>query len=125
MAPPEPTSSAGAHPPELGSDTGIFERQFRRRLPALAWLRQNFTLPAVVTIAGLVAGGSAWLWNQHEAIKELQRRPDLGPQLAGLAARLDQDERNLLAGRYEERIAKMEGYWEDAGKIARERVRRH
>lgn len=101
----------------------------KRAAPAWWWLRKNFTLPAVLTIAGILAASATWLWHQHQAIEDLRRRPDLGPQLAGLAARLDANELERarqreqlkdLAGRTE----RLEENWDRAGLIASERRRR-
>ncbi len=64
------------------------------RAPAWWWLRDNFKLPSVLTLLGLVAGSGGFLWHQHTAIVKLEERPDLGPQINGLAARLDADEKS-------------------------------
>jgi len=102
----------------------------KRTSPFWWWLRKNFTLPAVLAIAGLLAGGMTWLWKQHSAIEELRRRPDLGPQLAGLAARMDADELERAGQRqklddHDGRLGRLEQNWDHAGLIASERRRRH
>lgn len=102
----------------------------KRTAPAWWWLRKNFTLPAVLAICGILAASSAWLWRQHVAIEDLRQRPDLGPQLAGLAARMDANEleRARLRERlddYGDRIERLEQNWDHAGLVASERRRRH
>jgi len=112
-------------PDDLGATAVL-----KRTAPAWWWLRQNFTLPAVLAIAGILAGSAAWLWKQQGVIEELRRRPDLGPQLAGLAARMDADELERAGQRQQlkdqgERTARLEENWDHAGLIASERRRRH
>ena len=74
---------------DLGSVTSLLKRVD----PAWWWLRANFKLPSLAVIASLVACAGGWLLHEHLALGELAKRPDLGPQIAGLAARLDADEK--------------------------------
>jgi hypothetical protein len=45
----------------------------KRTAPAWWWLRKNFTLPAVVAIAGILITSATWLWTQHTDIRDLKR----------------------------------------------------
>ena len=117
--------SSGEELAELGATAVL-----KKVAPAWWWLRKNFTLPAVLAIAGILAASSTWLWRQHMAIEDLRARPDLGPQLAGLAARMDANELERATQREQlkdlgERIGRLEENWDHAGLIASERRRRH
>ena len=121
-----PGRSSGA---ELANELGA-TAILKTRAPAWWWLRKNFTLPAVLAIGGILAASSTWLWRQHESIEDLRKRPDLGPQMAGLARRMDADELERAAQRqklqdFDERIGRLEENWDHAGLIASERRRRH
>jgi len=101
---------------------GPLTRRLRKLDPTWWWLRENFKLPSVGVIAGLLLGGGGWLLHEHLALEELARRPDLGPQLAGLAARLDADERAWAD--HSGRIAGLERWEDRVTTVAEERRRR-
>jgi hypothetical protein len=52
------------------SPTAVLERL----APGWAWLRENFKLPAVVAIGGLVLSSGAWIYSQRTDIESLQKR---------------------------------------------------
>ena len=45
----------------------------RRLSPAWAWVRDNFKLPALLAIAGIVAGAGSWLWQQQLELAQLKK----------------------------------------------------
>jgi hypothetical protein len=88
----------------------------RRIAPGWAWLRDNFKLPALVTIAGLVAAGVV-------GYLQVINRPDLTPRLEKIEAALadireaQASERQQLADVAGE-VASQRGDWKHAAEVA-------
>lgn len=87
----------------------------RRVAPGWAWLRENFKLPALLTIGGLLVGAGSFLLSEHLAIRELdhklaglrvphaleQRVNTLELQQAALPERLNEFDRRIAAQEHE------------------------
>lgn len=110
--------------PDPGA-TGIL----KLRAPLWWWLRENFTLPAVLAIGGILAGSAAWLWAQHTAIRDLKQQvagiANPGPKLEGLETRVNSLELDRAAlkpqlGEFTRRLGEQDQKWarvEDAAEI--------
>jgi len=118
---------------ELADELGA-TAVLKRRAPVWWWLRKNFTLPAVLAIAGLAAGAGSFLWAQHTAIRDLKRQvaeiPDPGPQLDKLETRLNTLELSQAAlpprlNSFDARIAAQEHEWQVVHDAASRSWRRH
>lgn len=106
----------------------------KRTAPAWWWLRKNFTLPAVLAIGGILASASLWLWAQHTAIRDLQRKvadiADPGLKLEGLETRVNSLELDRAAlkpqlGEFDRRIGAQEHEWQVVHDEAAKFRRRH
>jgi hypothetical protein len=108
---------------ELGA-TGIL----KRRAPVWWWLRKNFTLPVVLTIAGVVlAAGKGYLDGRAD-LRDLKRR-DPGPQLERIAHQVDQVLQSQAAMKqqlvdFNRRVAAQEDEWKIVHQAAAQRVPR-
>jgi hypothetical protein len=84
--------------------------------PFWAWVRANFSLPAVLTIAGVIASAGSYIISlktrvvvlEHEVVHITRIVPD-SAALAGL--------RQEVAD-HEERIGRLEKNWDDARELA-------
>jgi hypothetical protein len=84
--------------------------------PGWAWLRANFTLPSVITIAGILGGAAMYIINLRTRVTVLEQTvtivqkvaPDV-TALAVLRQRVDDHDR---------RIETLEGAWTEAVKEA-------
>lgn len=94
----------------------------RRVSPAWYWVRQNFTLPAVLTIAGVMVSAAGYIISlrtrvivlQTEVTHIVQVAPDRAA-LAAISQRVDD---------HEQRIARLEGDWDHAGQVGAQPVPR-
>lgn len=75
------------------ADPGSVTSLLKRVDPAWWWLRENFKIPSVLTIVGIIGAAGGWLLHEHLVLVKLSERPDLAPAMAGLATRLDADEK--------------------------------
>lgn len=96
--------------------------RLKRADPAWWWLRENFKLPAVLTIAGCVLSSGAWLWTQHTDLVELKSH-DPGPKLEAIAGELAELLRTqaVMQQRLEDfaqRIDAQERRWEHVEEVA-------
>jgi hypothetical protein len=90
--------------------------QLRRLAPWAAWLKHNFSLPSVLTIAGVLGSALLYIVNlrtrvvvlEHEVTHIVQVAPD---QVALAAAK------ERLAD-HEQRIGRLERDWDDARELA-------
>jgi hypothetical protein len=105
----------------------------KRAAPAWWWLRRSFTLPSVLTLAGILAGGASWIWSQHTAIRDLRQRvagiEDQTPQLDKLSASIQAIERDQAATEarlvdFNRRVAAQEAEWQAVHQAADIRVPR-
>lgn len=55
--------------------------------PLWWWLRENFKLPSLITIAGCLLTSAAWLYTQHADLVQLKAH-DPGPELKAIAEQL-------------------------------------
>jgi len=87
--------------------------------PVWWWLRENFKLPSVGAIAGILASATVWIWHQHTDLVGLEG------QLKGLATA---DQIRELAGRLDRfadhlddqdnRLGRLEDNWDHASGVA-------
>jgi hypothetical protein len=101
-------------PEDLGT-TAIL----KGRAPLWWWLRENFKLPSLGAIAGILVSATVWIWHQHTDLVGLEG------QLKGLATA---DQIRELAGRLDRltdhlddqdnRLERLEANWDHASGIA-------
>ena len=101
------------------SEEGPLTRRLRRLDPAWWWLRENFKLPSLGAIAGILATAGVWIWHQHTDLVGLE------VQLKGLATA---DQIRELAGRLDRladhlddqdsRLGRLEANWDQASGVA-------
>lgn len=107
------------------SDVGSITSLLKRADPVWWWLRENFKLPSLAAIAGIVATAGLWLYNQRADLHAMQSQLQtlatsdqvaaLDRSLVGIRADLDDH-----AGR----IDRIERYLDQAHAVALERPRR-
>jgi hypothetical protein len=90
--------------------------------PVWWWVRENFKLPSLLTIAGCVLTAAAWLYMQHVDLVELKKH-DPGPKLESIAAQLTavlqaQSAMQQRLNDFADRIDEQERRWERAEQIA-------
>lgn len=97
---------------------GPLTRRLRRLDPTWWWLRENFKLPSLATIAGVLASAGVWIWSQHTALERLAGKLDglaTADQVAALAGSV-----NVLraqVGDQGDRLDRLERNWDDAGRV--------
>lgn len=94
----------------------------RRVAPGWGWLRDNFKLPALLTIAGLVAAGVV-------GYLQVINRPDLAPRITALEASIASIQQSQAAAKQEaedfnRRVAAQEDEWKIVHQAAAQRVPR-
>jgi hypothetical protein len=90
--------------------------QLRRLAPWAAWLRANFSLPSVLTIAGVIGSALLYIVNLRTRVVVLEHEVthivQVAPDEAILAAAKER-----LAD-HEQRIGRLEHDWDDARELA-------
>jgi hypothetical protein len=99
----------------------------RRVAPAWAWVRHNFTLPAVLAIAALVVSSTSWMWAQHVSLTRLEAREDPKRQLERIEARLGQILQTQAAmgqqlADFGRRVDEQQRKWERVEEVAEIRI---
>jgi hypothetical protein len=100
--------SEPSRPPEDDA-SHTFSMVLAERWPIGAWLRRNFSLPAVLTIAGLLAAGGGYIINLKTRVIVLETK--VVPVLTNTG------NMNVLQTRvddHEQRITRLEGNWDYA-----------
>jgi hypothetical protein len=114
---------------DLGSVTSLLKRAD----PAWWWIRENFKLPSVLTIAGMLVSGGAWLWTQHSNVRDLEKRvvaiKDPTPRFDRLEARTQALELDAAAAKqraedFSRRVADQEDEWKIVHQAAAQLVPR-
>lgn len=108
------------------ADVGSVTSLLKRTDPLWWWLRENFKLPSLLTIGGLLVSGGAWLWTEHAALRDLQGRV-AAIKVGALDARLNTLELHqaVLAPRlneFDRRIGAQEHEWQVVHDAALRRV---
>lgn len=90
--------------------------------PLWWWLRENFKLPSIITIAGCLITSAAWLYTQHADLVQLKAH-DPGPQLEAIAGKLSavlqaQSAMQQRLDDFADRIDSQERRWERVESIA-------
>lgn len=101
-----------------GGATGILKRQ----APLWWWLRENFKLPAIGTLAGCIVTAGVWIGSQHADLQQLKKQ---GPALERIEAQLSEVLQSQSAMKQQladfgERIDRQDQKWarvEDAAEI--------
>ena len=107
------------------ADAGSVTSLLRRVDPAWWWLRENFKLPSLAAIAGVIATAGLWLYHQRADLRDLQAQiktmatsdqvNGVSESLKALSVQLDDQA---------DRLDRLERNWDDAGRVAAEiRVR--
>jgi hypothetical protein len=96
--------------------------------PGWGWLRENFKLPPVLAIAGLLVSSGAWIYSQHTDIQSLKKR-DPKPQLDRIESQLSQILQQQAGMRVDlanqaQRIARQEAQWDRVTQVAETPTRR-
>ena len=94
---------------DASGETTIGLRALKKTKPAWYWLQQNFSLPAVLTIVGILAASAAWIFSlktrvvvlEHD-FKTVEHVITIMPDKAALATLQTQ------AGDHEKRITRLE-----------------
>jgi hypothetical protein len=98
--------------------TGVLRRDARYG----RWLRENFRLPALFTIAGGFVTASIWIWNQHVDLQDLKKRDPTEQlnrmesqqgQILRQLATLQADMTNVAA-----RVTRQEAQWDRVTQVA-------
>lgn len=95
-------------------DAGSVTAILKRTDPLWWWLRENFKLPSLISLAVVLAGAGSWIYVQRSdlagietAIKGLATTA----QVAALGEKLDDQG---------DRLDRLERNWDDAGRVAAE-----
>jgi hypothetical protein len=111
------------------SAEGPLTRRLRRLDPTWWWLRENFKLPSVSALAGVILAAGTWIWQQHSELVELGRKIDklaTSAEVAALDSHVDVLEAEL--GDQGDRLSRVEANWDRVQGVADEpphpRVRR-
>lgn len=101
----------------------------RQLAPGWAWVRQNFTLPAMLAIGALVASSTSWIWAQHVSLTRLEAREDPKPHLERIEARLGQIlEKQAAMGQqladFGRRVDEQQHKWDRVEEVAEIRIPR-
>ena len=70
------------------AEEGPLTRRLRQLDPTWWWLRAHFPLPSLATIAGVLLGASAWIFDQHLDLQQLKAREDPKPRLERIEGKL-------------------------------------
>jgi len=100
-----------------GSVTAILKRAD----PLWWWLRENFKLPSLISLALAIAGAGSWIYVQRSDLAGLDRQiknlatsdqvSAVGESLKALSVQLDDQG---------DRLDRLERNWDDAGRVAAE-----
>ena len=90
--------------------------------PLWWWLRENFKLPSLITIALSLATSAAWLYTQHADLAQFKAH-DPGPQLEAIASKLSavlqaQSAMQQRLDDFSQRIDSQERRWEHVESVA-------
>jgi len=103
----------------------------KRYAPGWAWLRENFKLPAILTLAGVFVAAGSWIWSQHAALERLEGREDPQPHLERIEAKLGtileaQAAMHQQLADFGRRIDEQQRKWDRVEEVAESRIpRRH
>lgn len=100
----------------------------QRIAPGWAWVRENFKLPPVLAITGLVVSSGAWIYSQHLDLQSLKKR-DPAVQLDRIERQLSLVLQQQAAMRVDlanqgQRIARQEAQWDRVTQVAETPTRR-
>lgn len=104
------------HPVSTGDDKHAITNTLRRLSPGWAWVRDNFSLPALLTIAGVLAGAGGYVISlktrvvvlEHEVTQIVEITPS-DTAVAALHQEVDD---------HEHRLERLEADWDDARQVA-------
>jgi hypothetical protein len=116
---------AGSESAGAPSADGPLTRRLRRLDPTWWWIRENFKLPSLGAIAGVLATGGVWIWHQHTdlvALEEQLKGLATADQVRELAAHVDRLGDQL--GDQGDRIERLEVNWDRVTEVAEIPVRR-
>lgn len=113
-----------------GAETAVTSL-LKRYDPLWWWLRENFKLPSIITIAGCLLTSAAWLYTQHTDLT-LQQKRDPEPHLQVIEAQLSevlqaQSAMKQQLADFGQRIDRQDQKWQRAEEAAEIRIpgRRH
>jgi len=98
----------------------------KRLSPGWAWVRENFKLPALLTILGCAGAAGIWIWSQHTDLQDLKKH-DPAPALEKIDAKLSEVLETQAAMKQQlsdfgGRIAAQEAEWRSVHQAAAIRV---
>lgn len=100
----------------LGSDEHAITNTLRRLSPGWAWVRDNFSLASVLTIAGVVAGAGGYVISLKTRVVVLEHEVtqivEVTPSDTAVAA-LHQE-----VSDHEQRLERLETDWDEARQVA-------